>query len=113
MASSTAKKKTSAKAAPKKSASKAAPVKEKKPKSGSGAVIWGVLCLVIAALALIGFFTDEGIIVVYFCAFVKGVMGYGFWLLPFALIWAAVLLFTKKPLRTIPVLLLQIGRAHV
>ena len=108
MASSTAKKKTSAKAAPKKSASKAAPVKEKKPKSGSGAVLWGVLCLVIAALALIGFFTDEGIIVVYFCAFVKGVMGYGFWLLPFALIWAAVLLFTKKPLRTIPVLLLPL-----
>ena len=106
MASSTAKKKTNTKSAPKKSAAKSAPVKEKKP--GSGSVVWGVVCLVIAALALIGFFTDEGIVVVYFCAFLKGVLGYGFWLFPFALIWCAVLLFMKKPLRTIPVVLLPL-----
>ena len=59
-------------------------------------------------LTLIGFFTREGVIVVYFCAFIKGVIGYGFWLFPFALIWVAVLLLGKSRARAIPVALMPL-----
>ena len=108
MASSTAKKKTTSKSAPKKSNAKAAPVKTKESASVQTFVPWAILCILLAALALIGFFTNEGVVVVYFCAFLKGVMGYGFWLFPFAMIWVAVLLLGKSRARAIPVALLPV-----
>ena len=93
MASSTAKKKTTSKSAPKKAPAKAAPAKTREPAKPMSFVPLAIVCILLAALTLIGFFTNEGVVVVYFCAFIKGVIGYGFWLFPFAMIWAAVLLF--------------------
>ena len=106
MASSTAKKKTTSKSAPKKATAKAAPTPAKASGGAATFIPLGILCLILAALALIGFFTNEGVVVVYFCAFIKGLIGYGFWLFPFAMIWAGVLLFGKNRARAIPVVLL-------
>ena len=108
MASSSTKKKTAAKSAPKKSAAKAAPAAKTERSPVQRSLPWSILCIGLALLALIGFFTDEGVVVVYFCAFIKGVIGYGFWLFPFAMLWAAVLLLGKGRLRAIPVVLLPI-----
>ena len=96
MASSNAKKKTSSRSAPKRSASGSARTKPAERSSLPTFVLISVLCIVLALLTMIGFFTSEGFVVIYFCAFIKGIMGYGFWLFPFALIWAAVLLLGKK-----------------
>ena len=109
MASSTAKKKPAAKSPAKKSAakSKAAPA----PRERTPLQIflpWSILCILLALLSLIGFFTNEGVVVVYFCAFIKGVIGYGFWLFPFAMLWIAVLLLGEHRARAIPVALLPI-----
>ena len=106
----TAKKKTSAKSkpAPKKTAAKA-PVKKTVERTPLQTWLpWSILLIWVALLALIGFFTSEGVIVVYFCAFIKGLVGYGFWLVPFALIWVAVLLLGEHRARAIPVALLPL-----
>ena len=108
MASSNAKKKTSSRSAPKRSASGSARTKPAERSSLPTFVLISVLCIVLALLTMIGFFTSEGFVVIYFCAFIKGIMGYGFWLFPFALIWAAVLLLGKHRARAIPVALLPI-----
>lgn len=108
MASSTAKKKTTTKSAPKKPAAKTTPAPAKESSGAATFVPMGILCLLLAALTLIGFFTNEGVVIVYFCAFIKGVIGYGFWLFPFAMIWAGVLLFGKNRARAIPVVLLPL-----
>ena len=108
MASSTAKKKKPAKAAPKKSASGAAQARKAEPAPVQAAVPIAILCFLLAALALIGFFTNEGVIVIYFCAFLKGIMGYGFWLFPFAMIWVGVLLLCKHRGRAAAVALLPL-----
>ena len=108
MASSTAKKKTTSKSAPKKAPAKAAPAKTREPAKPMSFVPLAIVCILLAALTLIGFFTNEGVVVIYFCAFIKGVIGYGFWLFPFAMIWAAVLLFGKSRTRAIPVALIPL-----
>ena len=108
MASSNTKKKSAAKAAPKKSASRSAQTKASANDSAHSLLPWSLLCILLALLTLIGFFTSEGVVVIYFCAFIKGVFGYGFWIFPFVLIWAAVLLLGKHPGRAIPVALLPI-----
>ena len=108
MASSTTKKKSTSKASPKKQSEKTEPAKQSPKSAVSASILCGVICLLLAALTLIGFFTNEGVVVVYFCAFVKGVFGYGFWLFPFAMIWIAVLLFMKKRARTISIALLPV-----
>ena len=108
MASSKTKKKTPAKTASRAAASKAAQPRAAAKSPTQTWLPWSGLCILLALLTLIGFFTREGVIVVYFCAFIKGVIGYGFWLFPFALIWVAVLLLGKSRARAIPVALMPL-----
>lgn len=50
-------------------------------------------CALLALLAFLGFFRVDGFLIEYFCDFIKGVIGGGFWLFPFSLLlfaWALV-----------------------
>ena len=108
MASSNGKKKTPAKTSSRQTATKASQTRASTKTPTQTWLPWSGLCILLALLTLIGFFTKEGFIVIYFCAFIKGVIGYGFWLFPFALIWVAVLLLGKNRKRAIPVALIPL-----
>ncbi len=57
---------------------------------------YALVCALLALLAFLGFFTVDGFVVAYFCAFLKGVIGYGFWLFPFALALLAWTLVSRR-----------------
>ncbi|MGI6012893.1 MAG: DNA translocase FtsK [Oscillospiraceae bacterium] len=54
--------------------------------------IWAAICLFIALLSLIGFFNTEGWVVRILCVFIKGMVGYGYYIVPPALLMCAFLL---------------------
>ncbi len=58
--------------------------------------IWGVVCLFAGLFTFIGFFKVDALFITYFCASLKGFIGYGYYLLPPALIACAIILFTHK-----------------
>ena len=51
-----------------------------------------VICLLLAVFAAFGYFNVEAIFIDFFCGLVKGLMGYGYWLMPPALVLSAYIL---------------------
>ena len=49
----------------------------------------GVVCFLLAIFTAFGYFNTEGLFIHWFCALVKGLLGYGFWLMPPALLLGA------------------------
>ena len=90
---STAAKGSSAKASSKKAAEAPARSYERE--------IWAAVCFFVGFFSFIGYFKVDALFITYFCATIKGFIGYGYWLLPPALIVCAVILaFHKgKPVR--------------
>ena len=54
--------------------------------------VGAVICLLLAIFAVFGYFHIKAIFVDGFCSLVKGVVGYGYWLVPMALILSAYIL---------------------
>ena len=52
----------------------------------------GVACFLLAIFTAFGYFNTEGIFIHWFCNLVKGLLGYGFWLTPPALLLGAYIL---------------------
>ena len=52
----------------------------------------GVVCFLLAIFTAFGYFNTEGIFIHWFCNLVKGLLGYGFWLTPPALLLGAYIL---------------------
>ena len=96
MAASTQKKSTSAKkpsssaSARSSSAKTASKTTAKKPVRRE---VWALVCVLLALFTFIGCFRIEGLFITYFCGFLKGLIGYGYYLFPVALIGAALILF--------------------
>ena len=88
---STAKKKTPAakKAAKSKSssaASKKAPVPEKKDNIVIKRGVAAVICLLLSLFSFIGYFNVDAWFITYFCGFIKGLFGVGYYIFPPALL---------------------------
>ena len=99
----TSKNKTSAKAAQSKGkkATKQEPEKaERKELSPSArtvrGLIWGILGIFLGAFCTVGYFHVDAVLVAPVCGFLKGVVGYGYYLLPPALIAAGVILLLSR-----------------
>ena len=43
-------------------------------------------CLLLALFSALGYFHIEALFIAFFCGLVKGLIGYGFWLVPAALL---------------------------
>ncbi|MCI8303578.1 MAG: DNA translocase FtsK [Lawsonibacter sp.] len=54
--------------------------------------IGGVVCFLLAIFASFGYFNMEAIFIDLFCSLIKGLLGYGFWLTPPALLLGAYIL---------------------
>ena len=50
------------------------------------------VCLLLAVFSAFGYFHMEAIFIDFFCGLIKGLLGYGFWLMPPALLWGAYIL---------------------
>ena len=102
MATSSSKKKTgSAKkpaAAPKKQPAKKQPAAA--PASAQTAPTWpyAIVCIVLSLLAFLGLFHAEGVIIDGFAGFLSGIMGWGYWAFPFAMLLLAWV-FVRNPER--------------
>ncbi len=74
--------------------------------------VGGVVCLILAMLFFIGYFDVDALFFRFICENVKGLLGYGYYLLPPALLWAALILLTHKGrpviLRVVSALLLPL-----
>ena len=77
---------------------KSAPPPPKPIRRGVGALI----CLLLAIFAALGYFRVQALFIDFFCGLVRGLIGYGFYLLPPALLGAsAILTFHRgRPVRT-------------
>ena len=91
-----------------------APVRTKAPEPKPirrevGAVVCGLLAL----FSLLGLFGVEGFVIDALCGAAKGLIGYGYWLLPFALLGAGVILLFHRGrpvrLRVVCTLLLPVS----
>ena len=58
--------------------------------------IGAALCVFFALLLLIGFVNKDALVVEFVCTGVKGLVGYGFYTVPFALLLAAYLLLSQR-----------------
>ncbi len=109
MASSKSSTKKKSAPAPKKSAgaakkttTKAAPPKSAPAKSAPAAPqpvrreIWGVVFLFLAVIAVLSHYNQDGAFVAFFSNFLKGLVGYGFWVVPVAFVLCTFVLFTHK-----------------
>ena len=92
-------KKSGAKAAPSKTKTETSTSRKKaeetpvtipprKPRS----VLWGVICLFLGIFCFIGYFNVDALLVNPICGFLKGLIGYGYYALPVALLAAGLLL---------------------
>ena len=102
MATSSSKKKTgSAKkpaAAPKKQPAKKQPAAAPTPAQTAPTWPYAIVCIVLSLLAFLGLFHAEGVIIDGFAGFLSGIMGWGYWAFPFAMLllaWA----FVRNPER--------------
>ena len=83
----------------------AAPGKSRKqappPRQPYRREIGAVVCLLLAIFAGLGYFNMEAIFIDLFCGLIKGLLGYGFWLTPPALLLASyILMFHRgRPVR--------------
>ena len=84
MAASTQKKKT-----PAKKPASAARTSGKKPVRRE---VWALVCVCLALFTFIGCFRIDALFITYFCGFVKGLIGYGYYLFPVALAGCALIL---------------------
>ena len=97
MATSSSKKKTgtakkSAPAAKKPaSAPKKQPAAKAAPAPAPTAPTWpyALVCIILSLLAFLGLFHAEGVIIDGFAGFLCGIMGWGFWAFPFAMLLLA------------------------
>ena len=104
MATSSSKKKTGAakKSAP--AAKKPAAAPKKRPAAAAvpapTAPTWpyAIVCIVLSLLAFLGLFHAEGVIIDGFAGFLCGIMGWGFWAFPFAMLLLAWV-FVRNPER--------------
>ena len=117
--SNTAKKKAPAKSggstkSKAKSAAKTPPkTTAKRPSSGTGRVVAAAVCIIVGLLCVIGYFPVEALFIRSFCGLIRGLIGYGFYVFPPALLAAGVLLlrYRKKPMtaRTVCLLLAPVA----
>ena len=106
MATSSSKKKTgtakkSAPAAKKPAAApKKQPAAKAAPASAPTAPTWpyALACIVLSLLAFLGLFHAEGVVIDGFAGFLCGIMGWGFWAFPFAMLLLAWV-FVRNPER--------------
>ena len=102
MATSSSKKKTgSAKkpaAAPKKQPAKKQPAVAPTPAPTAPTWPYAIVCIVLSLLAFLGLFHAEGVIIDGFAGFLSGIMGWGYWAFPFAMLLLAWV-FVRNPER--------------
>lgn len=102
MATSSSKKKTgSAKkpaAAPKKQPAKKQPAAAPTPAQTAPTWPYAIVCIVLSLLAFLGLFHAEGVIIDGFAGFLSGIMGWGYWAFPFAMLLLAWV-FVRNPER--------------
>ena len=100
MAASTQKKKTTAKksTASRKSQTSSRSQPAKKPIRRE---VWALVCVCLALFTFIGCFRIDALFITYFCGFVKGLIGYGYYILPLALLGCACILILHhgRPVR--------------
>jgi len=74
--------------------------------------VGGVVCLILALLFFIGYFSVDALFFKFISENVKGLVGYGYYLLPPTMLWAAFILLNHKGrpviLRVVSVLLLPL-----
>ena len=58
--------------------------------------VWAVICLFLALFAGFGYFNIEAVFIDFFCGLLKGLLGYGFWLMPPALLLCTYILFFHR-----------------
>ena len=58
--------------------------------------IWGVVFLFLAVFMVISHYNTDGAFIAFFSNFLKGLVGYGFWVVPPAFVLCAYILFTHK-----------------
>ena len=79
---------------------KSTPAKKKPSSSASAAAkkqpirreVWAGVCFFIGLFTFIGYFKLDALFITYFCAFIKGLIGYGYYLFPIAMFACAVIL---------------------
>ena len=102
MATSSSKKKTgSAKkpaAAPKKQPAKKQSAAAPTPAQTAPTWPYAIVCIVLSLLAFLGLFHAEGVIIDGFAGFLSGIMGWGYWAFPFAMLLLAWV-FVRNPER--------------
>ena len=92
--SSAAKKsKTPAKKPTAASASRSAPPPAPQPVRRE---VWGVVFLFLAVFMVISHFNTDGAFIAFFSNYLKGLVGYGFWVVPPAFVLCTYILFTHK-----------------
>lgn len=104
MATSSSKKKTGTakKSAPAAKKSASAPKKQPAAKAAPAPVptapTWpyALVCIILSLLAFLGLFHAEGVIIDGFAVFLCGIMGWGFWAFPFAMLLLAWI-FVRNP----------------
>lgn len=104
MATSSSKKKTGTakKSAPAAKKSASAPKKQPAAKAAPAPVptapTWpyALVCIILSLLAFLGLFHAEGVIIDGFAGFLCGIMGWGFWAFPFAMLLLAWI-FVRNP----------------
>lgn len=63
--------------------------------------IWAVVCFFVGLFSFIGYFNVEALFITYFCTFIKGLIGYGYYFFPVALLVCGgiLLLHRGRPVR--------------
>ena len=75
--------------------------------------IWAVVCFFVGLFTFLGYFNLDALFITYICAFVKGLIGYGYYLFPIAMFACAVILafHRGRPIvaRTVCMLLIPVS----
>ena len=58
--------------------------------------VWGVVFLFLAVFMVISHYNTDGAFIAFFSQFLKGLVGYGFWVVPAAFVLCTYILFTHK-----------------
>lgn len=103
MATSSSKKKTGsakkpAAAAEKNSRQKSSLLPRRAPAQTAPTWPYAIVCIVLSLLAFLGLFHAEGVIIDGFAGFLSGIMGWGYWAFPFAMLLLAWV-FVRNPER--------------
>ena len=62
--------------------------------------VGGVVCLLLAIFAGLGYFNIKAVFITWFCSLIKGLFGYGFWIMPPALLLSSgILIFHRNKKR--------------